>query len=200
MYFLEVGGNPGPGGQGYTFQTRQWSEELQVNGNTGPIKYIAGAFVSQEQDFTGIPLALYPQLPSVPGSGPIGAYNFTTFDRSKALYGQVTYELATGLNLSGGFRYTWEDVAIEQAADSDLASLNGGVDTRKDSKPSWLIGLDYKITPDLMVYFNQRGGGGPVGSMALRGLALLMRPPFSRKRRTTSSLEQNTPERCKVCP
>jgi len=167
--FLGVGGNPGQGGQGYTFQTNQWSEELQVNGKAGAIKYIAGAYVSQEQDFTGIPLTLYPQLPAVPGAGPIGAYNFTTYDKSKALYGQLTYGLTSGLNLTGGLRYTWEDVSILQSANSDLAFLNGGIGSRKDAKPSWLVGIDYKITPDLMIYFNQRGSwrtGGFNGTSA----------------------------------
>ena len=27
----------------------------------------------------------------------------------------------------------------------------------KDSKPSWLVGLDYKVSDDLLVYFNHRG-------------------------------------------
>ncbi|MFD2580150.1 TonB-dependent receptor domain-containing protein [Novosphingobium colocasiae] len=33
----------------------------------------------------------------------------------------------------------------------------GGYGKRKDSKPSWLFSLDYKVTPDLMIYAAQRG-------------------------------------------
>jgi iron complex outermembrane receptor protein len=71
------------------------------------------------------------------------------------------------LNLSGGLRYTWEDVTIKQSAQSLLSILK---DTnQKASKPSWLVGIDYKVTPQLLVYFNHRGSwrtGGFNGTSA----------------------------------
>src|ERR1700736_4933932 len=66
-------------------------------------------------------------------------------------------------------RYTCEAVSILQGADSLLKAVNAGNHSRKDSKPSWLVGLDYKVTPDLLVYFNQRGSwrtGGFNGTSA----------------------------------
>lgn len=163
--FLEVGGGPAANDKGYTFGVKQWSEELQVNGKAGPIKYIGGVYVSKEDDHTRIPLTVTGDL----GAAYLGAYDFTVTDKSKAVYGQGTYGITDELNLSGGLRYTWEEVSILQGGDSLLNVLNAGDDSRKDSKPSWLIGIDYKLVPGLLIYFNQRGSwrtGGFNGTSA----------------------------------
>jgi iron complex outermembrane receptor protein len=147
--FLQVGGGPAPNDKGYTFGTDQWSDELQLNGKAGPVKYIVGAFVSKEDTYNRIPLTVTPDL----GAPFLGPYDFTVTDKSKAVYGQGTYSIMDHLNLSGGLRYTWEDVSILQGADSLLNIINSGNHKRKDSKPSWLIGVDYKLNPDLLIYF-----------------------------------------------
>jgi iron complex outermembrane receptor protein len=99
----------------------------------------------------------------------LGPYDFTVTDKSKALYAQGTYSITDRLNLSGGLRYTWEDVSILQGSDSLLNILNSGNHSRKDSKPSWLLSADYKLTPELLIYFDQRGSwrtGGFNGTSA----------------------------------
>jgi iron complex outermembrane receptor protein len=97
----------------------------------------------------------------------LGPYEFTVTDKSKAVYAQLTYAVTDQLNISGGLRYTWEDVGIKQSAQSLLSILSDG--RSKSSKPSWLVGIDYKVSPTLMVYFNQRGSwrtGGFNGTSA----------------------------------
>ncbi len=163
--FLQVGGGPGINNQGYTFGTDQWSDELQLNGKIAAAKYIVGAFISKEDDYTRIPLRVTGDL----GAPYLGAYDFTVTDKSKALYGQSTYAITDRFNFTGGIRYTWEEVSIVQGADSLLNVINAGNHSRNDAKPSWLIGVDYKLTPDLLVYFNQRGSwrtGGFNGTSA----------------------------------
>ena len=163
--FLQVGGGPAPNDKGYTFGTDQWSDELQLNGKAGAVKYIVGAFVSKESTYTRIPLTVTGDL----GAPYLGAYDFTVTDKSKALYGQGTYSITDRLNFTGGVRYTWEDVSILQGEDSLLNVLNSGDHSRTDKKPSWLLGLDYKLTPDLLIYFDQRGSwrtGGFNGTSA----------------------------------
>jgi iron complex outermembrane recepter protein len=163
--FLLVGGGPGDRNQGYSFGTKQMSDELQLTGNVGALKYIVGAFISKEKTYNRIPLAVTPDL----GAAFLGPYDFTVTDKSKALYAQLTYGITDGLNLTGGFRYTWEDVDLTHGSDSLLNILNAGTHSRKDSKPSWLVGVDYKITDDLMIYFNHRGSwrtGGFNGTSA----------------------------------
>jgi iron complex outermembrane recepter protein len=163
--FLLVGGGVADRDQGYSFGTKQISDELQLTGEMGSLKYIVGAFISKEETYNRIPLAVTPDL----GSAFLGPYDFTITDKSKALYAQLTYGITDRLNLTGGFRYTWEDVDLTHGPDSLLNILNAGIKSRKDSKPSWLIGIDYKITDDLLVYFNQRGSwrtGGFNGTSA----------------------------------
>jgi iron complex outermembrane receptor protein len=151
--FLLVGGGPGPYDKGYTFGTKQWSEELQLSGTHNAWTYVAGVFVSQEETYNRIPLTITPDL----GGAYLGPYDFTVTDRSKALYAQTSYAVTSQLNLSAGLRYTWDDVEIIQGDDSLLNATNAGDHSRQDHKPSWLVGIDYKLTPELMVYFNQRG-------------------------------------------
>jgi iron complex outermembrane recepter protein len=152
--FLLIGGGPGDQNRGYTFGTKQISDELQLTGKIGALKYIVGGFISKEETYNRIPLRVTPDL----GSPFLGPYDFTVTDKSRALYAQLTYGITDRLNLTGGFRYTWEDVDLTHGPDSLLNILNTlGKHRRKDSKPSWLIGLDYKVTDDLLIYFNQRG-------------------------------------------
>jgi iron complex outermembrane recepter protein len=163
--FLLVGGGPGPNDKGYTFGTKQWSEELQASGKMQRLNYIFGLFYSKEETYNRIPLTVTPDL----GAPYLGPYDFTVTDKSKAAYAQVGYAVTDKLNANAGLRYTWEDVSILQGADSLLNMLNAGNHSRKDKKPSWLIGLDYKLTQSLMVYFNQRGSwrtGGFNGTSA----------------------------------
>jgi iron complex outermembrane recepter protein len=163
--FLLVGGGAPDRDQGYSFGTKQISDELQLTGEFGSLKYIVGGFISKEETYNRIPLAVTPDL----GAPFLGPYDFTITDRSKALYAQLTYGITDRLNLTGGFRYTWEDVDLTHGPDSLLNILNAGIHSRKDSKPSWLVGVDYKITEDLLVYFNHRGSwrtGGFNGTSA----------------------------------
>ncbi len=143
-------------GDGYIFGVKQWSDELQISGAVGAVKFIVGGFISQERTYSYIPVTIAPDL----GLSYIGSYDGTSNDKSKALYAQVSYAITDRLNLSGGLRYTWEAFGIHFAPGSasdpkPLGALNPG--TIKDSKPSWLVGADYRVTDDLMVYFNHRG-------------------------------------------
>jgi iron complex outermembrane recepter protein len=152
--FLLVGGGVADRDQGYSFGTKQISDELQLTGEMGSLKYIVGAFISKEETYNRIPLRVTRDL----GGLFLGPYDFTVTDKSKALYAQLTYGITDRLNLTGGLRYTWEDVDLTHGPDSLLNVLNTlGKHRRKDAKPSWLVGVDYKITDDLLVYFNHRG-------------------------------------------
>lgn len=171
--FLDVDGSPyeffgasgGPpqkkwgetfSGDGYIFGTKQWSNELQLSGAVGQLKFIVGGFISREQTYSYIPVTIVPDL----GAPYLGSYDSTTDDKSKALYTQLTYAVTDRLNVTGGLRYTWENFGIDfnpgSAADPKLlGALNSG--SLKDSKPSWLVSVDYKVTDDLLIYFNHRG-------------------------------------------
>jgi iron complex outermembrane receptor protein len=151
--FITTGEGPGANNEGVSYGTKQWSEELQLSGKASGdrLTYILGAFFSEEETYNRIPLCVSCDL-GFPGF--IGRYDFTVTDQSKALFAQGTYALSKRLNLTVGARSTWENVSIEQGADSLLFGVDG---KRSDTKPSWLVGLDYRLNDDLMIYFNQRG-------------------------------------------
>lgn len=99
---------------------------------------------------------------------------------SKALYAQGTLDFGAlspsldGLRLTAGYRHTWDDVSgfatqynrspllppgtvtcgrdnlpTSEATAYNDCLFSGG---QKTNSPSWLIGLDYKITPTIMIY------------------------------------------------
>ncbi len=101
-------------------------------------------------------------------------------NRSKALYAQASLDLGyldedlAGLRLTGGYRYTWDTVAGWATAYSPSVTVPGNVAcaynslitvpaadgwtacyvarTLHSTAPSWMVSLDYKLRPDLMVY------------------------------------------------
>ncbi|QKR98353.1 TonB-dependent receptor [Sphingomonas sp. CL5.1] len=157
-------------GDGYIFGTSQLSDEVQASGKTGNLKYIVGAFISEEKTRSYIPLTVLPDL----GQPYLGSYDSLTDDKSKALYAQLSYAITPKLNATGGLRYTWEDVKIDfrQGSASDpklLSALNEG--RIKDSKPSWLVSLDYRLTDSLLVYFSHRGSWRTGGFNGTSGAA-----------------------------
>ena len=159
-------------GDGYIFGERQWSEELQVNANIGDLNLIVGGFMSDTDIRFYTPIHILNDL----GLPYFGSYDSITDKDSKALYVQANYAVNDRLNVSGGFRYTWEtvtqtflDTPYDSLPTNPLAFL--GTVQDKESKPSWLVGIDYKLTDDLLVYFNHRGswrtGGFNCCSVAL---------------------------------
>lgn len=111
----------------------------------------------------------------IPGPG---VYNYqvarTTFE-DKAVYGQFTYDFTDQLSVTGGFRYTWDKMRsiareetfnIAQTADLPPNALlcietygpapEDGcpiVDvSKKSSAPTWLIGIDFKPSDDVLLY------------------------------------------------
>lgn len=181
--FLRVADGPGTKGEGYNFGNEHWSNEVQIAGEFNRFNIIAGAFYSTEDAYTYTPISITPDL----GGGFVGAFDFTLFDRSKALYAQASYAVTDRLNFSAGFRYTWEHVRIEQTPGpgSLLGASNDG--NRRDRKPSWLVGVDYRVTPDLMVYFNHRGSWRTGGFNGTSGANFPEAAPF--KPETTYDFE-----------
>lgn len=144
-------------GDGYIFGTKQWSNELQVSGDIGNLKYIVGGFISEDKTWFYVPVTIFPDL----GLPYLGSHDTEMTDKSKALYAQVSYAVTSRINLSGGFRYTWEKVGMtidESDGPGDPKLLAGLIpSSAKISKPSWLVGIDFKVTDNLLIYFNHRG-------------------------------------------
>ena len=111
------------------------------------------------------------------GIGNINESPYKTSWNNKGLYAQATYNFTDKLSLTGGIRYTWDKVkSIGEANRIRIPPPSGGPlvavcnDPRipgnalnnrqichreysqKSNRPTWLINLDYKPIPDVMVY------------------------------------------------
>ena len=148
-------GNGAPGGE--TFGNKRWSNELQLQGTAAgnQLKYILGGFFSKSVQTDYIPVIVGAEFP-VPLAD-IAYYTKDT-DISKAIFGQMTYNMSgalQGLSLTAGGRYTWESLS--------LLGLPGHLfpnvpEQRKQaSAPSWTATIQYQFNPQNQVYFTTRG-------------------------------------------
>ncbi|MEE4454835.1 TonB-dependent receptor [Novosphingobium resinovorum] len=164
-------GNPnigGPSAEGYTYMQQQLSDELQVSGESGRVKYIAGLYYFKGKDFQRMFLDFAPDYgPALGDNLGYQLKEYTNRTESKGAYAQVTYALTDSLNFTAGGRYTWEKSiyiptdrvpgSYDPFQDDFNTSLGITGGTLKASKPSWQVSLDYKVTPDLMFYAVHRG-------------------------------------------
>lgn len=113
-------------------KTKTWSNELDLNYKNGPLSIVAGAYIYQDKQDSGLRLihagntAPYPfnSVYNAAGANYVGeGFEISTIDavdvlthpsnvgsRSQALFGQVKYELTDSLRLTGGVRATWDQV------------------------------------------------------------------------------------------
>ncbi len=120
-------------------------------------------------------------------------------NKSRALYGQATLDLGAltpsldKLRFTAGYRYTWDTIqgfssawaplgafgnfctfgppaGQIKPADQDPAIACRFEDTLKSKAPTWTIGLDYKVLPDLLVYAKVNRGykAGGFNTFAVR--------------------------------
>lgn len=173
---LTIGAAGGPDVEGYTYTTKQFSNELNVTGEIldGKLNYIAGLYYSRQTDEQNNPLNVGADYPG--GSAlPTGnyRYHFRVKDISKAIFAQLTYALTDRLSLTAGGRMTWEKIGLNHLTTSsppDAFALAGVPNAQsKVSKPSWTVSLGYEVTNNLNLYASHRGSfrtGGFNGTSA----------------------------------
>jgi len=156
--FLQGGGTaPGGGRLEHQF-TRTYSDELQLQGSAADdrLNFILGAFYSNQRVVNNSPLEGFGYIPSTGGFFNFNIrYKTQTADKSKAVFAQATYALTDQLNLTAGFRQTWDKLSAKPLEGS-LFFGRPGNHTKEDDQ-SWTISLDYKVTPELMLYATTRG-------------------------------------------
>lgn len=156
--------------------------QIQGNMLDGNLNWTLGGFYySQKPDGRqgSRSLAYCPAVATGFCTASVAQYGISTV--SKALYGQATLDLAAlspsleGLRLTGGYRQTWDHVSgFSTQYNFDSSTPAGTVVCTKDSalivpestaltecrfsgsqrtsSPSWLVGLDYKVSPDILLY------------------------------------------------
>jgi iron complex outermembrane receptor protein len=110
------------------------------------------------------------------GVGSITLLRTKTYWNNKALYAQASYNVTDQLSFTAGIRYTWDEVrGVGESRRLFLATTSAGAtrlacnDTRitadasnplnchreypeKSDRPTWLIDVDYKPIPDVLLY------------------------------------------------
>ena len=141
---------------GFIQRTDQVSNELQLQGEAadGRLNFVMGAYYLKQEDENDSWLLAFDFSPVAPGSQL--RYHALTTAESKAAFAQGTFALTDQLNITGGFRWTWEKATSKQLPGS-LFGTAAPLEVLKDDKPSWTVSVDYKVTEDLLVYLSHRG-------------------------------------------
>lgn len=162
---FQIGGIPTPDAAGivnplgFIQKTEQISEELQLQGTTMDerLRFVVGGYYLKQKDENDSNLLAFDFSPLAPGLQI--RYRQLTKVQSKALFAQGTFGLNDRLNVTGGFRWTWEKTTARQLPGSIWLTVFPAniTEVLKDDKPSWTVSVDYQVTPDLLVYATHRG-------------------------------------------
>ena len=161
----------------------QYSGELQVTGQTAndAIDFAAGLFYFEESGTDGS--TTYALAGVNPNNPNITFGHVST--RSQGMYAQAAWHVTDALSLTGGLRYSVEDKGITLFNRSYSAATGGFVcslpSTRADcgasrsddfSGLSYTAGIDYELTPDILLYA-KAGRGFRSGGQNLRSAGTL---------------------------
>lgn len=162
FYQTEGDGTSALGGVFRTTEiSNQLSQELRLAGKWGSLDYVVGGYYFNEDTFGRLGFSPLRQVNRLTSQGTDFQGNFTT--HAYALFGQLDYEILSGLTASAGARYSYEKKRVNQRIAANLAvpfvSTNGpftytGLQdaevTFDDVTPRF--GLQYQATPDIMLY------------------------------------------------
>ena len=169
-----------------TQNLKQYSTELQLTGSTmnDRLDFALGLTYFIEKGTDRSRSSLF--------GNPVWSQFLGDIDNdSFGAYGQASYKATDALTITAGLRYSWDKKGITQFSGN---ALNNGVltscspatvslatncaRTRSDSwnNLSYTIGLDYKLSDDVMVYAKQ-SRGYRAGAQQLRSLTLTDNTP-----------------------
>lgn len=160
-------------GRGPTDNLQQITEELQVQGDSsdGFLQYTAGVYYEQVKT-PGKRLVWVPAETYLLPFASTSRYKTT----AHAIYAQGSYDFGglseslAGLSLTGGLRYTWDKAkgvgaGVVLNPDGSVSGCTNGMaivatsveecqvaSKGKSKAPTWTIGLDYKLTRDMLLY------------------------------------------------
>lgn len=171
-----------------------FSEELQLQGTLADnaINLVAGAFYFREK---GNEYTATDPLSQVNPTGTPAIIDADGVNISKSVYAQITYNFPflQGLSATVGGRYTWDIRKLEQlptsvvgpaqrcyyldAANVPLNPCGRSLRTASN-EPTWTLGLDYKVSRDVLLYVTSRRGYR-AGGFTFRSARLSETQPFA---------------------
>ena len=154
---------------------RQYSDEIQLSGEAfqGKTNWIMGIYYFRQRAIEPGNSTSYTGLNA---NSPTRSYHRIN-NRSFSGYLQQTSELLPKLSLTTGLRYTVDQRRVRPSNYTSAMAPNPNVCTLRDlnnmplpitnctvdlqksfSDPTWTISLDYKVTPDTLIYLASRRG------------------------------------------
>jgi iron complex outermembrane receptor protein len=136
---------------------RQQSVETRLNGDTGGVKWIAGAYFLHIDGH-------YTEGANGSSYGGQLADIYTLRTTSYAIFGQAEVPLAPRLNLTIGGRYTWDSKDLDFTSAypgfsfTFNAATDGALAHRSDGFWSGKVGLDYRFSPGILGYVSINRG------------------------------------------
>ena len=155
-----VGATPDDGASG---PIATWSEELQLQGTAldGLLTYTLGSFNSGTKPNDVKPVYTINYGRPAAGSAVVDER------KTHALYGQGTYDLSAlveGLSFTAGYRYTWDSRDFEQTQyDSAGVAVSHVAVSGDFSAPSYTLGVQYQLNPDVMLFVTNSKGSSSGG-------------------------------------
>jgi iron complex outermembrane receptor protein len=151
-------------------QRKYITNETQFLGTFDRFNFIVGGFYSH--DAPDGPSGSTFDAFTTPGT-PASVVTANVRNTNYAAFGQLSYKVTDKLNATGGIRYSWDrvsacggaigttyatDAACRAIANNGNPTDGVGIATNKGSAPSWTIGLDWKVQPNLLLYVVSRRG------------------------------------------
>ena len=166
------------------FRQKQFSQEGQILGDgfDKKLNFVAGAYYFKENAVDDYRCALPPSIGTV-------ILKSTAENSSYAFFGQASYSLFDALTVTGGIRYTRDKKALlpDFIYDPAAGGAFAGVRTvpfqqvsNTFSNVSPRFSLDYKVSPDILVYGSYskgyKGGGFNARTVSPRPEVLAFTP------------------------
>jgi iron complex outermembrane receptor protein len=134
------------------YHQHQFSNETQININLSKAKITTGLYIFKERVVNGgfnnvSPTLFFSPIPFHTINAD-GSKKSDIQADSKALFGQIEYNIVSNLTVVGGLRQTWDHkYGVDNAT---LGVVNNyGI---KQDKLTWLAGLNYKPNSDTLLY------------------------------------------------
>jgi iron complex outermembrane receptor protein len=137
---------------------RQLSQELRLNGTSGPVVWTAGLYgIKIDTDNSYITDIDFAEISA--------RYDGNLLTRSLAAFGQMEYQVTPQVTLTGGLRYSidWKRSRFSSTYNGEVVFVFdkdtvGGIAKRKDEDYSGKIEIAYKPSEDLLTYVSINRG------------------------------------------
>lgn len=152
---------------------KQFTQEFQATGSVSDFNYVAGLYYFDQTYRSRTVQRLTSVVSFAPddlrGFNVVSIRDYVQFAKSYAAFGQLSYTPAaiSGLELTGGLRYTHDKKRLDQANYSQGAAQTPGSGRESWNNVSWLGSVNYRVSPEFLVYARAssayRAGGFDAG-------------------------------------